>query len=294
MSFSIFVWHQILLAFLRYSFVDKITLPIFIAYIVAVLIIAYLSYRYIEPLKVETLYKKAFCIGIWVLVLVISFFIYRNAGVVRDVPELGITTKSPLANRNTEYIDKIYDYQNAFSTNKKKVLVVGNSFARDFACCLLEWDTDNTVELSYMYSFEQESDLRLGECDFLFCFCLRENVPQYVWSALKHDCEVFGIGTKSYGKSFGRIYAKRFRDDYYDVAIPIHPKLKQANDLYKASWGEQHYMDFVKASMQDDGMIRIFTPDKKIISFDCKHLTPYGCKFYASQFDFDKIIHNKF
>lgn len=289
MSFSIFVWHQIFLAFLRYSLVDNITLPIFGAYIVVVLIISWLSFKYIEPIKIDKPYKKAVCLGFWILIMAVSLFIYRNAGVVRDIPELGITTQDPLANRNTEYIDRIYGYQNPFTTDRTKVLVVGNSFARDFACCLLEWDVDNTLELSYMFNFTQ-TDTRFEECDFLFCFCTREDIPQHVWQALKPECEVYGIGTKSYGKTFGRIYARRFSNDYYDSAIPVHPKLEQANDLYKKSWGEQHFIDFVKASMREDGLIRLFTPDNKIISFDCEHLTPYGCRYLATKFDFDKIF----
>lgn len=42
--------------------------------------------------------------------------------------------------------------------------------------------------------------------------------------------------------------------------------------------------------MRDDVLMRLFIPDNKVISFDCAHLTPYGCKYLSTQFDFDKIF----
>lgn len=113
------------------------------------------------------------------IILIISFFfivgfsfgIYRNAGVVRDVPELNISRKNPFASRNTEYTDRIYKLDKDFSTNHNiKVLVVGNSFARDFAAVLCEWNKSNLLDITYKYDFGNEKNLdkRFLECDYLF------------------------------------------------------------------------------------------------------------------------------
>ena len=43
-------------------------------------------------------------------------------------------------------------------------------------------------------------------------------------------------------------------------------------------------------SKTDDGNIRVFTPNNKFISQDCRHLTKHGAIYYASIIDFDKIF----
>lgn len=289
MSFSIFVWHQIFLAFLRYTFVDSITFPVLIIYFAATILVSYLSYKFIEPIKIESVYRKITLATVWALVIISSLFIYHKAGVVRDVPELDITVKNPYVSRNTEYIDRIYKFQSQFTTDKIKVLVVGNSFARDFACCLLEWDQSDKIELSYQYSYKEGIDSRYKDCDYLFCFGSKYDVPNEVWQTINPNCKVYGIGTKNYGKSFGRIYAKRNTKDYFDTAIINNALCESINNKWKDSWGD-NYMDFVKISKNTKGLVQLFTPDKKIISFDCQHLTQNGCRFYAQKFEFEKIF----
>lgn len=290
MSFSLFIWHQIFLAFLRYAFVDAITFWIFVGYILGTFFVSYLSYKYIEPIRITRPINKILLYGFTAVVIAVAFLIYRHAGVVRDVPELGITLSNPYASRNTEYIDRIYDYDKPFATDKIKVLVVGNSFARDFACVLLEWDKDNRIELSYQFDYDDtQTDHRYEECDYLFYLGAKYDVPAEIWQRISPSCQVYGIGTKNFGKCFGRIYAKRHTMAYYDSAIPVHPLCRQVNDSWKKSWGA-NYMDFVRAAQREDGLIRLFTPDKMIISFDCQHLTPAGGRYFATQFDFEHIF----
>lgn len=293
MSLSIFVWHQILLAFIRYFLVDRITVSVFVVFVAILLVISYVSYRFIESFKIDTKAKWGVTILLWAGILCYSFAIYKRGGVVRDVPELGITMENPLFNRNTEYIDRIYAYDKAFASSEKiKVLVVGNSFARDFACVLLEWDTEHKLDLSYMFSFKEAADNRLSECDYLFVLGSKDQVPSQVWRTLKKDCQCYGISTKSYGKNFGRIYARRNEPDYYESSIPIHPLCAQINDEWRKSWGG-HFIDFMEASKLSNGNIRLFTDDNKVISFDCRHLTMYGAQYYARAFDLGQVFNQK-
>lgn len=289
MSLSIFVWHQIILAYARYSFIDNITWKNLIVLILILIVVSYLSYKYIESVKLD-FRRRILCYSWLVITLIVSFSIYKNAGVVRNVPELDITLENPFANRNTEYTDKIYKYNKDFcSTDKIKVLVVGNSFARDFACVLLEWDVNHIIELSYLYAPENNNLSRYSECDYLFYFGSKETIPNFVFDNLQKDCKVYGIGTKSYGKSFGRIYAKRFKKDYFESVIPENPVCAQINEEWKKSWGE-NFIDFMDASKTPDGYIRLFTDDHKVISFDCRHLTKNGAIFYAKRLNLEKIF----
>ena len=289
MSLSIFVWHQVILAFMRYSFIDELTTLSFFCYIIMVSLLSVLSYKYIESIKIDKGYKKILILLTFGVTIACSFLIYKNAGVVRDVPELNITTEHPYACRNTEYIDRIYKYEKPFTTNKKiKVLVVGNSFARDFACTLLEWDNSHKLEISYQFDKEC-TDNRFRECDYIFIFGPKDGVPQKIWNGKKKSCIVYGIGTKNYGKSMGRIYARRNAINYHDAAIPINPLLEKINSTWKQGWGK-YYIDFVENTKRSDGLMRLFTPNNKFISFDCNHLTKFGCQFYSQKFDFEHIF----
>ena len=134
MSLSIFVWHQAFLAFMRYSFMDNMRFWHLVIYALILSLISIFSFRYIEKIRFDTLLKKCVTGIAYVSIMIVALCIYKNAGVVRDVPELGITVSNPYVNRNTEYTDRIYAYDKPFTNDDNiKVLIVGNSFARDFA-----------------------------------------------------------------------------------------------------------------------------------------------------------------
>jgi len=216
--------------------------------------------------------------------------IYRHAGVVRDVPELGITMDNPYANRNTKYTDRIYQLNKPFTSEKPHVLIVGNSFARDFACIVDEYDVNNKFEMSYASNFDDLADNVLKEADYMFVFGAKHKVPETILGQLNDKCKVFGIGTKSYGKNFGIFYANRNEDDYFEQTTKVHPLVDSLNNSWKQEWGADNFIDIMGATRMPNGEIRLFTPDKKVISFDCRHLTQDGCQFYAKRLNLDKIF----
>ena len=148
LSFSLFIWHQVILAFWRYYFSSEVT-PLFILlFFGAVSVVSYVSYRFVEQVRLNKAGLWSYMV-LYAVVSILSLFIYKRAGVIRDVPELGISYENPYASRNTEYTDKIYQLDKDYtSSDKIKVLVVGNSFARDFACVLLESEYADRIELT--------------------------------------------------------------------------------------------------------------------------------------------------
>lgn len=290
MSLSLFVWHQVILAFIRYSYTENLSWITFTVYLLITFFVALLSYKFIEQIKVRNKWSRLLLCVIFFLTTLIAFLIYHNAGVVRDVPELGITKENPYANRNTEYTDQIYKLQKPFITSKPHVLVVGNSFARDFACIIKEYDSETQLEMSYSPDIKSINDETLRAADYLFVFGPKHNVPNAVFSKLKPTCKIYGIGTKSYGKSFGIFYSKRFDSDYFDQTIDIHPLVAEINTKWAKEWGEDNFIDIMRASCNSSGKVIIFTPEHKIISFDCRHLTQDGCKFYSKRLNLEKIF----
>lgn len=290
MSYSIFVWHQPMLALYRYFVEYKISLIIGIIYMIIMLIISYGSYIFIE--KKINYNKKVLSVFMFLTVLIgaSAFGIYLNAGVVRDVPELSISKDNVHFKMHAEYVDRIYDYDKSFEDNENiNVLIIGNSFARDFANILLESNINNKINLSYSYSINKNYIERLQKCNYIFYFGYKSNIPQYVWDNIKNDCKVYGIGTKNFGESNGTIYAKRFSKNYYNQKIELNKSYKKLNDELKDEWGD-NYIDLISLVQTEDNSIKIFTDENKFISQDCHHLTKDGAKYYSNLIDFSYII----
>ena len=215
-----------------------------------------------------------------------------KAGVVRDVPELDVYTDNIHRGMHAEYVDRIYKYQESFPENNGKynVLVVGVSFGRDFANVLLESPMRDSINLSYGHWDDKDIMERASNADYIFSFSSKSGVPTALWSTIRKDTQVWGIGTKNYGDSNGLIYSRRNEPDYFNTTVPLNPEYKQLNEQWKAEWGNDRYVDFIQMSVDKEGRVKVFTPEHKMISQDCEHLTQGGAKFYASIIDWSVVF----
>lgn len=292
-SYSIYIWHQIILAFYRYFLSTEISIPFIAGYILAIIIISEISYRYIEKRVHFSSRNINFSIIGLAVISMVSFFIYLRAGVVRDVPELYIYKNDVHRGMHAEYCDRIYKYDKDFEKNgKKNVLVVGVSFGRDFGNILLESEYKDLINLSYGYKWDRDSinlSRRIKEADIIFSFSSKREIPRYVWNNIKANAKVYGLGSKNFGKSNGIIYSKRYMKDYFSQTVPLDDNYKKLNELWASEWGE-NYVDFIKPAEITSGRIRVFTPDHKMISQDCRHLSKGGAEWYAKILDLKTLL----
>ena len=287
-SYSIFVWHQVLLAFYRCFVSAKVTVPFVIGFFIVLAVVSELSYRFVERRKRD---RFLMWVILAVLTIGVAALIYFRAGVVRDVPEMDISASNVHRHMHAEYVDRVYSYDRPFDGNGQKinVLVEGESFGRDFANCLLESDYSELVNLSYVDLWNDVDPVRIQEADYIFSLTSRRGVPQVVWDNKKESAELWGIGTKNYGECNEIVYSHRFADDYLSTTVNPHPGYVNLNEQWKQDWGD-HYIDFMGMATDDSGRIRVFTPDGKFISQDCIHLTQAGAQWYASVIDWGRIF----
>lgn len=291
MSYSIYIWHQPILAFYRYYVSKSISLSFILSFLLFVLLLSYVTYRLVEQ-KVTAGFRTR--IAILISFLFINGFaldIYMHAGVVRDVPELDISLDNVHRNMHKDYTDRIKPYTNDFPPDNGKinVLVIGNSFARDWGNILLESRMADKINLSYVNNLKAKHIDRIKRADYVFYFGWKHNVPYYVWENLSPKAQVWGIGTKNFGESNGIIYQNRHRADYYMQTININPNYFVANKQLKAEWKDK-YIDLLKLVETGNGKVMVFTPNHKYISFDTHHLTQGGVEYYAKEINFDKIF----
>lgn len=282
MSLSVFLWHQPLFAFYRYFFADELSPVMLCCLIGSTLLLSVLTYYILE--KRITINKKSrVCLIIsFLIVNTFALWIYQKGGIVRDIPELDIREGKTDPMFFEKYTDRIYQYDNEFVPDnpKKRILVIGNSFARDFANILLESPMRDSIQLSYHYAFIDCPITRIRQCDRIYYFGWRHDVPDFVWQNLKTGVEVWGVGTKNHGTSNGIFYKYRHRNNYYSQRITPREDFYKVNSLLKEEW-QGNYVDLLSLTIDSQKSVHVFTPNHKYITYDGRHLTPSGARFYA-------------
>ena len=282
MSLSIFLWHQALFAFYRYFFADELSLAVLIVLMIVTLILSAFTYHIIERgLAVSNISRT--CLVIFFLAVnAFALWIYQRGGVVRDVPELDIFEGSADPTAFERYTDRIYQYDREFSpdASKKKILVIGNSFARDFANILLESPQRDSIQLSYHYGIEDCPISRVRQCDRIYFFGWKHQVSDAIWQNLKQGADVWGIGTKNHGTSNGIFYKNRHCPDYFAQRTIIREDFHTVNRMLKDEWQDK-YVDLLSLTIQSDITVPVFSPDHHFITYDGLHLTPEGTQYYV-------------
>lgn len=285
MSLSIFLWHQPLFAFYRYFFADELSLGMLICLTGLTLMFSVFTYYTIEK-RISINNPSRLCLILsFVIVNAFALWIYHKGGIVRDIPELDIREGESDPMAFEKYTDRIYQYDHEFSQDdfKKKILVIGNSFARDFANILLESPLKDSIQLSYHYGIEDCPLSRVRQCDRIYFFGWKHDVPDVIWLNLQQGSEIWGIGTKNHGTSNGIFYKNRYRPDYFAQRTTIRQDFFTVNQLLRDEWQEK-YVDLQGLTLQTDNTATIFTPNHYFITYDGRHLTPSGVRYYTQFF----------
>ena len=282
MSLSLFLWHQPLFAFYRYFIADEITLGVLAMILSITILLSGITYYYMEKrMKINKVSRLCLLLSL-IVVNAFALWIYQKGGVVRDVPELDIYQGTSDPTAFEKYTDRIYQYDKEFSpdNSKRKILIIGNSFARDFANILLESPMRDSIQLSYHYAFVDCTLSRIRQSDRIYFFGWKHDVPSIVWHNLKPGAEIWGIGTKNHGTSNGIFYKNRHRSDYFSLRTTIRQDYHAVNDLLREQW-QDHYVDLLRLTLHPDSTVPVSTPDHHFITYDGMHLTLAGTRYYA-------------
>lgn len=297
-SFSLYMWHQIVLAYSRYFILESVTIPAAITLFIIILGLSVLSYNFIEQpfrnkTKVSTKLVLSLSFTIALITSASSLYLYMKAGVIKDVPELGLysnTSQSSMFGSTKSHIhqaynSRIYDLDKQFSdSNKVKVLVVGNSYARDWSNILLESKYGKNIEIWYTYSLNgcKNVNERFAKADIIFFSEMRIDTFQ----SLKHQynidtSKVWVVGTKNFGTNNGIFYNKKGDNNYCAQRVDIRPQALKLNNELKAQWGDR-FIDLIGMVIDHDNKVPVFTDNCMFISQDCRHLTHAGAVYFAS------------
>lgn len=300
-SFSLYMWHQIILSYTRYFVVQKPEILHLSVIFFLTILLSTITYNVIEkPFRNKNSIRIGILLSILGLLFTIttlfSLYIYWKGGVMKDVPELAISKSDAKRNIHEYYNSRIYSYDKPFGNNPSqiKVLVIGNSFGRDWANILLESNFNRNIDLSYYDPLDNlDSQSRIKDADIIFySTATKEDVKKLGIDEYK----LFIVGTKNFGINSGYFY-NYSGNDYFSQRTLMEDGYLAYNNKLKSEWGDR-YIDLIGKIMDKNHTVPVFTPDNMFISQDCRHLTKAGARYFASLFEnelssfFDKN-HNK-
>lgn len=289
-SYSFYIWHQFVIAFYRNSVSDEVSFVSVVICLALTTFFSETSYRFVErKICVNTKTLVVCALGI-LLLSPMGLYVYKNGGVIKDVPELDLKKGDGFVGVAVNYVDIPTADDKPFpedDNGKMNVLVVGNSFSRDFCNILKESKYADKINFSYRGS-DYPVD-RISKADYIFTFLKKESLTDSIMALVKPTCKIYGIGTKNFGKSNNQFYSHRWSDKYYTSTTLLPWEYRKANEISKEHWGGA-YVDLIAPAMVDESHVRVFTPEHKYISQDCMHLTKAGAQWYASVLDLEKIF----
>ena len=192
------------------------------------------------------------------------------------------------------YNDNVHKYDIDFPNNgKKNVLVVGDSYARDWYNIIKESNYVDSLNLSYHKTLDNVLYDRIKKANYIFLanhgdFEIFDSyIPQMASKVL------YRVGDKRYFSSPCLVYNKRFLgDSYYDQKIDVTDDITNRNIKEKQIFGER-FINMMEIIKDSSGQYCIFTPERKLITHDGLHLTRAGARFYASKINFSVFFSQK-
>lgn len=234
------------------------------------------------------------CLILAICLCSISAYYYKHNGLVRDIPELGIYVNDESQTPEFYNNGTSQTYGRDFANNgKKNILVIGDSFGRDWVNILHEAGVDSVMNISYTMYVDKNTKRRLAAADYVFVATYHPFFQSYNYGDIYPELfnrKFYRVGLKSFGENFiGNIYNKRHQSNYYNLRVTEKKFSKDINTYEKQLFAE-NFIDMMAPITEKDGSIRLFTDDKMLITQDGIHLTKAGAKLYAQKLDVWKYL----
>lgn len=296
-SYSFYLWHQPIFAYLRIGSRNEPNMWMYGAGIALAVFLSVLSWRFVEkpmrsPKKTSPILLSGFlavCLGTCMLV---GVWFYSSAGVPH---RLGNVEASDRAGATIAYNERIRSMlATEFSQSveyKPTWLIVGNSFARDFANVLIEADLDSSHHLIYMENFpacpsgwsaEQYSEIE--RVDFVI-FASGSYRPSCVLDILKWSetsrVEVLFVGPKHFGQNLNPIL--RISPNERHLFFNLVPQDVLERNAQQSRLIGSRYINLLSVLMVDEFQIRVTDDHGTMMTTDRVHFSRAGAIYIANR-----------
>ncbi len=294
-SYSLYLWHQPVFAFVRIASLDAPSPWLLIALTPGVFGLAWLSWRFVErPCRdVATVPTRSLLLGVigaTAAIVGVGLALHATSGLRSMWPELGDGGRG--ARQDSAYNLRVLAISGRLLPDDggPNLLVLGNSFARDFVNMAIDGGGVAPGRIGYQHAGEcaRGPDAVLAEqarrasvivlasgAGVASVRCLRAGV-----AALRRTTEahVLVLGTKGFGWNNNAVMRLPPERRYAYRALPVEDVLADSaagRQVFDAAT----YIDLLAMIEDPEGRVPVFTPDRRFISQDRKHLTPAGARW---------------
>jgi len=306
-SYSAYLWHQPLFAFIRLLSPEEPRAGVWIAAIAATALLSLLSWRFIEqPFRSRERFSRTAIFALTVLVGAAlagaGLAIDRTSGFPGRLSVIGGSVDGGGRQAQAAYVDRAFRLRTERFTDdgRRKVLVLGNSYARDFLNMVVENGYMKGCELSYepvnrIEDFSCIRDMerlapslreRLPACDVLVLVmpifdpaCLADDIA---WLRAQGVPQVIVLGTKNFGWNPNAVLGMS-ADAAQAFRAKVLPEVVESNARARELAPDGCFVDVLALVSDPDGRVPVLTPSGEIISEDGGHLTRAGARFVGER-----------
>jgi peptidoglycan/LPS O-acetylase OafA/YrhL len=300
MSYSAYLYHQPLFAFVRITSLEEPGPLVFAALIPVTFLLAWLSWRLVEQpfrdrARMKTWKVLAFTILGSAATLGAGLAMYKTQGFHANWPELH-ADKGFGADANAAYVEGPRRYQGVMLPDggeKRRLLVVGDSFGRDFLNAAAA--SGNLDHLAVSYVARGGCAKTLGPNLLAIAPRADHIVVSYAMEPSSLSCTgelverlravtkvpLTVIGVKNFGWNNNAVMLLPESRRYQYRVKPLHEAI-ETNRLARETFAGVPYLDLLALMGDGEGRVPVFTPDRKFISQDRAHLTPAGAAWLGA------------
>lgn len=295
MSYSAYLIHQPVFAFVRVASLEEPSPWLFTALLVPVIGLSALSLRWVEtpfrnPAKVST--PKVFAALVPSSALIVAAGLALH--IYQGFPEQAFPNMDDAGDVYISYNERVREYTVSDGTVESAacVLVIGNSFGRDAANVLLEGSPSIKSCIAYLEPGSslltpQELELLRPAIDrnTLVVYAVQNQSPTEVLANLDalsslgaSDVTVFG--TKNFGWNLNP-FARVPLEQRGEARATVLPEVADLNNALAAQ--VPGYVDIIRVLGEDGRTVAVFDAQGNPLSPDRVHLTRYGAQLLAER-----------
>lgn len=301
-SYSLYLWHQPVFAFAR---INSLAEPGPLTYVALITLsggLSVLSWRYVErPFRAPgTITRRHFvrlALPTGAALATAGLLFHTTHGLPERFFAPGTFERFDL---QAAYNQRIHAYEaERFPGNDRpNVLVLGNSYARDFANILLERFGADAMNLLYRedlyhcvsdlaasHPFLARADYAFLASGWVYADCIEKDLAFFE----AQGAAAFVVGPKHFGYNLN-VFARVPMEKRPAQRTVVPAPWRQRNDTLRALVPEGRYIDLIAAVSRDGRTLPVFNADGLPLTVDRRHLTRQGAQFFAERlFDGDRL-----
>lgn len=294
-SYSFYLWHQPVFAFLRIGLFEHPGPGLFALGIALAFGLSVLTWRFVETPFRSARHSSAralwsFTGGGMILAIGLGLAFHLTAGFPQRLHYPGNEGKAGVSVAYNERIRSLLPRDIPDGADRPVVLVAGNSFARDFSNVLLEAGLGDDLTLLYRDDLspcatkwtEAERALvaRLDMLIFASGAYDKTCVDALLSAAWAQDLPIFLAGTKAFGENLNPLL-RLSPEDRSATRLRVDPEVHTLNESQAARFGA-HYIDLLAMLSEDGGAtVRVADETGVLLTTDRVHFSQAGARLVA-------------